>query len=723
MTQSNSMNSIRPNIRKLKKYCTAIRACNTFSDFFNLMFAEQNSKELKGAFGENFFDQFCIEYEKQSGFAELRPATEAEDTENGCDAVGTLYSTRAKAYRQDKAFSRGFLKVKHIGSFASFKSLKENKDAVFVICTTLRRDQISPIILKTFSPEENGYIIARDNFETTIDEDTRFFERFADRVEESCLTLDSLKQEKLKKEFIKLKDYQKRAVRHAVDRDKSFICLPPGSGKTVIQSEIAANWLRENKNLLVYVAPTLTLLDQNASKIIKYCYDAGVDFTPVFACSIKDTSVTDLEHDGFLEKEDIIKASASSEEVENAIKDCEVLPIIIFTTYASYSNIVKTCKKVSKGFYRIADEVLEVVPTKDIKGYEETAKDKHEHNSRWEVFADNSVIKQSVCFDAFQAKRNTTNEGGTAPGTDNIDVFGEKFFISFGSMKDLGTIIPLKIRAISLTGNAVASTKEYHQEGWTKDDIFNFTALCYTIDHVIQDKTINNKKIVAFLHSAGICPKYLEPITRYVREKLEYVGALISDESKNEECRSDTLDNYRNAKHALVMNYGILGKGIDDDATTVAFCARRMDHPYGMHGIHRPCRTLKEEFNVKNKSIKPCGYVYVVVDEDELGSTEQYKDLCSVYDKLYEQTGEWATDIEVVKLVDSKNKVDACIEKPTQEFKTTPIELIPELYDLIKVKQRDRVIKDSRSISGKSILLQKMLDRDSSTENYLGTKL
>ena len=714
------MQAIRPNIRKLKSYCTSIKACNSFSDFYDLMFDDKNSKEVKGAFGENFFDQYCIEYEKVSGFTDFRPATKKEDMKDGCDAIGMTYNklgpdqTRVVAYRQDKARKRGVLGIKDVAGFSAFKSRKSNQDAKFILCTTVRMDQISTIVQETFSTENNSWIICRDNFEATIDDDDQFFERFADRIERECKTLAEAKIREPK--HVELKDFQKSAVAHVLENRKSFICLPPGSGKTVIQGEVAFRFLQTH-NLLVYVAPTLTLLDQNAKKVIEYCYDKGSDFIPTFACSIKDLAVTDLEHDGFLGEEDVVCGPANSEQVTNAIRDCNKNPTIIFTTYHSYGEIVKTCKKLGKTFDRIADEALEVVPTRDVKGYEETAKDKHIHISRWEIFADDEAVNQSVCFDAFQAERNAKNEGGATPGTDNLDVFGKRFFLPFSEMKKRGTIIPLKIRALSLRGSQVTATKDYHQEGWTKDDIFNFTALCYCIDHVIQDDKIANNKIVAFLHTAGICPDYLGPITRYVRERLEYVGALISDESKNEEDRTETLDKYRAANHALIMNYGILGKGIDDDTTTVAFCARRMDHPYGMHGIHRPCRTLKSEFNQLHKEKKPCGYVYVVVDEDELGSTEQYKDLCAVFDKLYEQTGEWATDIEVVKLVESTKREDAPIAKPDREFETTPIQMIPELYNIIKVKQRETIEqRDAEDSDTGSELLDMMLRDDPSLE-------
>ena len=722
------MEKIRPNIKVLAKFSNCIRQCNSVKDFYKVMFKEGNSPELKGAFGENFFDQYCLEYEKESGFTDFRPATEQEDTENGTDAVGLTYNklgpnnTQAKAYRQDKAFSDGTLKVKHIGSFSSFKSLRENYDAVFIVCTTLRKKDISQIILKTFSPEQNGWIICRDNFEATIDNDDRFFERFADRIDAECAKIKQVKKRKPKK--FELKDFQEDAVAHAAKHNKSFICLPPGSGKTLIQSEVATQFFNTH-NLLVYVAPTLALLDQNSYKIIDYCFAKGVDITPTFACSIKDASVTDINNDGFLEKSDVICSSANSIEIQNAIANSNTAPVLLFTTYDSYPKIVKTCKKLGKTFDRIADEALEVVPARELKGHVETAEDKGKHLSQWEVFADNSVINRSVCFDAFQSERKSSfieNEGGIAPGTDNPDVFGKKFFLSFNSMKERGTIVPLKIRIVKVNGSDVLNTKNYHQEGWTKDDVFNFTAFCHTIDHVIQDEDIKHNKIVAFMHRADICPDFVEPIKQYVSDRIKTIEALISDETKNQGDRNDILKRYRAAKNAIIMNYGILGKGIDDDTTTVAFTARNMGHPYGMHGVHRPCRTLAEEFDLKEKKIKPCGYLYVVVDEDDLSSREQYKDLRNILFALYEQTGEWATDIEVVKLLESNKSEDDDIEKTEKQFEQTPIEFLEELNVYIEEQKEDFIRRANRAPSGKSILLEKMLSRDPSVTNYLGVK-
>ena len=689
--------AIRMNIETLLPWADEIEKCRSFEDLFKMFYGTNSTRDLQTAIGENFADEYCIQYAPQAGFTDFRPATGKEDWEEGTDAVGLTHrhvehgDAPARALRQDKAYDpfnpKAVLDLKDLAGLMTPMARGDVDGRNIMIFTTLPHHRLSLNVQRAFS-----WIVSRDHYESELKDNARFFIDFASRIRAESLELESRRRSNLDGGEYTMMKHQNAAIRHAAKHKRSFICLPPGSGKTEVQARIAKKWLKEHP-VTVYIAPTLALLDQNFYKVAKHCH--GSYKKVILACSAKDFSVYDVEQ-GFLKKNQIVFGSISSEEVQHEL----VMPgrKLVGTTYKSYPRLVEFFKKNNLQFDRIADEALEVVPSRGT-GHADNAKDIKEQENLWNVFADNDPVRKSACFDAFEK----TAEGSEFAsdirvGTDHPEVFGAKFKKTFSDMIKAGTIVPTRIRAVMINATDIEKMDDYKQPGWTREDKINFTALCHVIDHVIHDKTILNKKIVAFMHRARVCPRFVEPLRNYLKGKMmEYVDAIVADTDN----RNRILERYKEADHAIITNFGVLGRGFDNSDTTACYIGRSMVSTYGMHGIHRPCRSHPDEFALPAMEHvkKPCGYVYVAVVEDDLASKEQLLDLEGMLGKLYDVTGKWHDDVEVVTVVHRNEKDDDEIGRPMPEFLVKPIEAVKPLYDRIKIYERDFMKQEKEKAS------------------------
>ena len=680
---------IRLSIEMLLPWSKQIAGCRSFDELFGMFFGNNSNHDLQSAVGENFADEYCIQYAPHVGFDDFRPATGKEDWEEGTDAVGFTHrfvekGQPAAALRQDKTYNpfnpKLRLELKDLAGLLVPLAQGKVKGGNAMVFTTLPMHRISLGVRKAFS-----WIVARDHYESELNGNARFFADFAARIVAESKVLDGRRRENLAKGAHALMRHQRAALAHVSKRRRSFVCLPPGSGKTEIQARVAERWLKDHP-VTVYVAPTLALLDQNFYKVARHCRKSYRRV--VMACSAKDFSVYDAET-GILKRSEIVFGSVSGDEVRQAL----AAPgrKLVGTTYKSYPRLVEFFKEHSMMFDRIADEALEVVPSR-ASGHAESAKDIREREDLWKAFADNSIVNRSACFDAFEKVRRGTDEvRGMEVGTNNADVFGERFRKSFDDMIGAGTIVPARIRAVIIDDLDLEKMDGYSQPGWTRDDKINFTALCYVVDHVIQDKGIHNKKIVAFMHRARVCPHFVAPLRRYLKGKvIEYADAIVADTDD----RNRILNRYREAAHALIANFGILGRGLDDCTTNAVFVGRNMASVYGMHGIHRPCRSHPDEFAKPPAEHfrKPCGYVYVAVVEGDLATREQRSDLEAILKSLES----WQDDFEVVKVVHSNEGDGVDIDRPMPVFETKPIQSIPGLYEKIKVFEAEFRVRRSK---------------------------
>ena len=645
---------IRTNIKLLQSYSKDIAQCKSFEDFAKIFWPANNTdidNDIRGSVGENFFDELCMKYPSITGFTstEFRPATPDEDYYEAVDTIGkTLKEIEGKqqdAIRQDKAYNPFNPKAK-LGWDDISRVLKKAKkgeidpDYIF-ICTFLNENQLSNEVRDYFE-----WRVCRNNFENALKGNNEFFRNFAKRIDKESKTLD-VQHNKIvtaaKKALKKYKpmSFQKEAVAHSQKYKVVFIQLPPGSGKTNIQREIALIYF-EDSDMVVYVAPTLDLLDQNFYKVALHLKAIGLDFETVMICSRR-TFTTNQGPNSFLNDDEIVYGNVHQQDVIDSLLSNNKK--LVGVTYASYESLVRFSRQYEIKFDRIADEALEIVPGKEL--YKE-GKDADEEKTRWHSFADMNVVNRSASFDAFEKLSKADN----GPGTNNIDVFGKKYSKSFSEMiNDFGTIVNLQLRVITVT---TKQNTKYHQDWWSDEDKLNFNALCKAIDDLCNDSTFANKKMIAFLHNAQICNHFKNPLADYVQGKIDYVESIISG-TKN---RPELLQAYKDAKDAILLNYGVLGKGIDDDSTPATFIGRNMVSVYGMHGIHRGCRSHRNEYgSLPEKHIlKPFGIAYVIAVEDDKNSEMDCEDLKAMLKMLY-SIG-WEDNVKLVKPAKPKKDKD-----------------------------------------------------------------
>lgn len=655
---------IRTNIQLLAPYANDIAKCKSFQDYLNIFFSKGILDIVKGSAGENFFDELCVKHSNITGFTatDFRPATPDEDYYEGVDTVGKrLIETNGvqeDAMRQDK-FRNPYNPKEMIVADQVWRATTkiitgEIKPGMVLLCTNLYDRQIDNKTKKIIP-----WRVTRDNFEQALNGNAEFFRNYAKRIIDETAELQNQHSSIIENAVKALASYkamvfQKQAVKHALKNTNSFIQLPPGSGKTNIQRDIIAKWFDECP-LQVYLAPTLDLLDQNFYKVALHCKAVGIDFDVAMVCSRK-TFTTNQGEKAFLDDNEIVYGNVANTEVIATITNNR--KTLVGCTYASYESLVRMCKEHNIKFDRIADEVLEIVPGKEL--YKE-GKDADEEKSRWHTFADMSVINRSANFDAFEKLA----KSDTGPGTNNKSVFGNKFTKSFADMIGLGTIVPLQLRIIKVKAN---ENSKHHKEWWNDEDKLNFNALCKALDDLLSDKTFSNKKMIAFMHNAQICNEFKQPVADYLQNKIDYVESIIAGTNN----RPELLQSYKDAKHAVLLNYGVLGKGIDDDSTPAVFIGRNMASVYGMHGIHRGCRSFGSEYGLAPEmhTQKPFGIAYVIVVEDDDNSVTEYDDLRAMLEMLY-GIG-WQDNVKVVRTAKPRKPKDKPNDPPLPD---------PELED------------------------------------------
>jgi hypothetical protein len=681
---NNTVKMIRTNIKLLQPYSKDIAQCKSFNEFAKIFWPAKNSdidNEIKGAVGENFFDELCMRYPNITGFSttEFRPATPDEDYYEAVDTIGkTLKEIKGRqqdAIRQDKAYNP-FNPNSKLGWDEISRVLKKAKkgeidpDYIF-ICTFLHENQLTNEVKDYFE-----WRVCRNHFENALKSNGEFFRNFAKRINNESKELDRQHNTIItnaKKALKKYKpmSFQKEAVKHSQNYKVVFIQLPPGSGKTNIQREVALIYFEES-DIVVYVAPTLDLLDQNFYKVTLYLKTIGLDFKTVMICSRR-TFTTNQGPTAFLDDNEIVYGNVHNQEVIDALLSNKKK--LVGVTYTSYESLVRFSKQYDIKFDRIADEALEIVPGKEL--YKEV-KDADEEKSRWHSFADMSVINRSASFDAFEKLSKSDN----GPGTNNLDVFGKRISKTFPEMiNDFGTIVNLQLRVITVTSK---QNSKHHRDWWSDEDKLNFNALCKAIDDLCNDNTFTNKKMIAFLHNAKICDHFKEPLANYVQGRINYVESIISG-TKN---RPELLQAYKDAKDAVLLNYGVLGKGIDDDSTPATFIGRNMVSVYGMHGIHRGCRSHRDEYGLPPEKhiLKPFGIAYLIVVEDDKNSAMDCEDLKAMLKMLY-GIG-WEDNVKLVKPAKPKNEKDDPTNPPVSNTTLVDVSADKRIMDqMIIIKE------------------------------------
>lgn len=630
---------IRTNIKQLKPFSKDIAKCKSFDDYAKIFWKAKElevSNDLKGSVGENFFDELNKKYPNITGFTttEFRPATKDEDYYEAVDTIGkTLKDIDGKqqdALVQVKAYNP-FNPGARLTWDDISRVLKKVKDHSIngdyvLICTFLHEKQLSQEVASYFE-----WRVCRNHFENALKGNNEFFRNFAKRIDQEYDILTKqfsgiVSAEKSKLSKIKRKKYQTQSLKHAVNNPISFIKLPPGSGKTRIQADLAEDWLNHDE-YLVYISPQLDLLDQNMYKILLHLKATGYDnFDVNMICSRKSFSFNQ-GNTSFIDDEDVICDTNLNQGKDQERSLNGNRKNVIGVTVASYPKLEKFCIEHGIKINRIVDEALENIPETE---KQQSIEDEDKQRNKWDTFSNMSIVERSASFDAFEKE----SKSASGSGTNNINVFGKKFSKSFEDMINEGVIVDLQLRVIY-----------YNAKDFNNDDEINLHLLCRALDDMIDDKDVSSNKMIGFCHNAQICDEYLPSLKDYVEDRIEYVNSVIA-ETKD---RPAILQKYKDSLTGILLNFGCLGKGIDDSTTSATFIGRNMASIYGLHGIHRSCRSHEKEWGLPPEKhiIKSVGLAYIGVAVDDNNSIVEYDDLKSMLTDLY-SIG-WKDNVRVVK--------------------------------------------------------------------------
>lgn len=137
-----------------------------------------------------------------------------------------------------------------------------------------------------------------------------------------------------------LRDYQKESIKVSLKSSKGIICLPTGSGKTTIQSNIIIEDIKKNPGHQVYLvlAPRIVLSYQLMKEYFKDINDAGIQCWYAGVHSGGKTDINEFEEarNGDIDFQDIqVTTNSSTLREEIAKSQRRNLPIVIFGTYHS----------------------------------------------------------------------------------------------------------------------------------------------------------------------------------------------------------------------------------------------------------------------------------------------------------------------------------------------------------------------------------------------------
>jgi len=152
-------------------------------------------------------------------------------------------------------------------------------------------------------------------------------------------------------ELLKLYDYQKECVNVLKTKDKGIVCLPTGTGKTLIQATVIAEDIIQHPNefrLYVINAPRIMLSYQLLKDVYSHLMTSHIEARYMCVHSGGQTDMEDLEKIRFESNQDGENVPFS--EIENGtstqgiremiIKSRNLnLPLVLFSTYNSASRI------------------------------------------------------------------------------------------------------------------------------------------------------------------------------------------------------------------------------------------------------------------------------------------------------------------------------------------------------------------------------------------------
>ena len=176
-----------------------------------------------------------------------------------------------------------------------------------------------------------------------------------------------------------LRDYQKESIKVSLKSSKGIICLPTGSGKTTIQSNIIIEDIKKNPGHQVYLvlAPRIVLSYQLMKEYFKDINDAGIQCWYAGVHSGGKTDINEFEEarNGDIDFQDIqVTTNSSTLREEISKSQRRNLPIVIFGTYhsadrasAAMGNIPFGTVICDEAHYLVSDQFQDLILVDGLK--------------------------------------------------------------------------------------------------------------------------------------------------------------------------------------------------------------------------------------------------------------------------------------------------------------------------------------------------------------------
>lgn len=425
---------------------------------------------------------------------------------------------------------------------------------------------------------------------------------------------------------VKLRPYQKEAVKETDLSNRGIICLPTGTGKTFIQAAIIANDIRNNPqrfNMYIVNAPRIILTYQLLKEIYGFLMRDGVEARYMFVHSGGATDVKELEDirlesnvDGNNIPFSEIGNGTSTESILDMMNKArsQNLPVIFLSTYNSADRI------------EMARILLDLKQPISIVLNDEA------HYLVQEQFHDILHTITSCRLYFFTATR-VHMPGDNGRGMNNRDAYGELLYEMVPRRAiDMGLMVKPRIHLVNTPG--VHSTDDY-------DTSINRIIKEAFAQHRTVIKKGHTPKLLISMRGTGDMIAFLasdeyrelraEGVNVYAVSSNEDVSNDVNGEKTNRQnfLRIIKADGADDSKSMLVMHYDILAEGIDISGFTGIMPLRSLSKSKFMQTFGRAARLDQHDKQaIANKEIKPTDlrlmhkpYAYIIMP-NVAGNTE-----------------------------------------------------------------------------------------------------
>ncbi len=422
-----------------------------------------------------------------------------------------------------------------------------------------------------------------------------------------------------------LRDYQKESIKVSLKSAKGIICLPTGSGKTTIQSNIIIEDIKKNPGHQVYLvlAPRIVLSYQLMKEYFKDINDAGIQCWYAGVHSGGKTDINEFEEarNGDIDFQDIQVTTNSfilREEIAKSQK--RDLPIVIFGTYHSADRASAAMGNVPFGTV-ICDEAHYLVSDQ----FEDL------------ILVDGLKTNRIIFFTA--TMQNTTSDSGK--GMNNQDRFGRVLLQRTPrEMIEAGYMVRPRMHIIRFdqsldkdelirnSGEVVAEAfKQHDYISGSTGKIFVTVTGVPMMKSIMENSEIKNlqRKKGASVYAVASDPSIGNDIDGVKYTRQEFLSRLKSDGANP-------------SKEMIILHIDILTEGIDVPGITGILPFRSLKKSKFIQTLGRASRVNPldlESFNKKEythndlgKMLKPYSWV-MIPDIDGEDTKEDFSRMIS----------------------------------------------------------------------------------------------